>query len=302
MNFKATYINASHDYTPLYFRPFWLDIVAGENWEVWSPDQRCDNVFVYVANRNQVYMPALTQYLGPNFHSLSDKSSNVLSDIQKWTSDALDLLPPNVHLQVSTRVTDPLPFLRKGLVVSPRVTYMIPAEKSFENCVQDFRENIRREIRKAEKSLQVQYTQDPDFALAILEKCDLNSTLKNEAHIPILKKLVKESLTRGQAYFSYIDQQEGYAFLFLPFDHSTMYYISSYTSEGVRSLGAMSLLVSKAIEKSRERNLIFDFEGSMHEGIERFFRSFGAEQKLYFELRKFASPLRRFLFWWRVLK
>lgn len=302
MNFKAKYIQSNHENTALYFQPFWLDIVAGENWNVWSPDNRADNVFVYVTKQNQVYMPALTQYLGPNFNSTSDKSSNILSDIQKWTSEALEVLPSNIHLQVSPSITDPLPYLRKGMVVSPRVTYVIPADKSFESCIQEFRENIRREIRKAEKTLEVKWTQDYSVALKVLEACDLKSTLKNEDHIPIFKNLVKECLLRQQAQFSYIDQKEGTAFLFLPFDRTSMYYISSYTSDGVRSLGAMSLLVSKAIEKSREMNIMFDFEGSMHEGIERFFRSFGAEQKLYFEVRRFSSSIRRFIYWWRVLK
>lgn len=302
MNFKAKYRLANHEQTPLYFQPFWLDIVAGDDWNVWSPDESVERSFVYVQKGNQVFMPALTQFLGPNFRSVSDKYANAISDIQKWTSEALKLLPQNVHLQVSYEVADPLPFIRNKFAVSPRVTYIIPAEKSYEACVADYRENIRREIRKAEKSVEVKWCNNAEEALALLDRCDLVSTLKNEKHIPIFKQLVKACLTKGNAHFAYIDQAEGQAFLFLPFDHKSMYYISSYASKELKALGAMSLLVSKGIEKSRTQHLIFDFEGSMHEGIERFFRSFGAEQKLYFELRKFASPLRRFLFWWRVLK
>lgn len=302
MNFKAKYRLANHENTPLYFQPFWLDIVAGDDWNVWSPDESVERSFVFVQKGNQVVMPAFTQFLGPNFTSLSDKNSNAISDIQKWTSEALETLPGNVHLQVSTKVTDPLPYIRNKFAVSPRVTYIIPANKSIDLCVSEYRENIRREVRKAEKNVTFHWTQDSNKALEIIEKCDLLSTLKIAHHIPIFKKLVKACLENGKAHFAYIDQAEGQAFLFLPFDYSTMYYISSYAAKELKSLGAMSLLVSKAIERSRELGLIFDFEGSMHEGIERFFRSFGAEQKLYFELRRFKSPVRRFIYWWRVLR
>lgn len=302
MNFKAKYRLANHEQTPLYFQPFWLDIVAGDDWNVWSPDESVERSFVYVQKGNQVVMPALTQFLGPNFTSLSEKNSNAISDIQKWTSEAIKELPGNVHLQVSTKVTDPLPFIRNKFAVSPRVTYIIPSDKSLEACVSDYRENIRREIKKAEKSVTIHWTQDAEKALKIIENCELLSTLKIEQHIPIFKQLVKASLENRKAHFAYIDQAEGNAFLFVPFDKNTMYYISSYASKELKSLGAMSLLVSKAIEKSRELGLVFDFEGSMHEGIERFFRSFGAEQKIYYEIRKFSSPLKRFIFWWRTLK
>jgi len=58
----------------------------------------------------------------------------------------------------------------------------------------------------------------------------------------------------------------------------------------LRSSGAQSLLFWEAIKLASEKNLKFDFEGSMIEPIERVFRAFGATQVPYLQLYS-AAPL-----------
>lgn len=51
----------------------------------------------------------------------------------------------------------------------------------------------------------------------------------------------------------------------------------------------MSFLTWEAIKFSSGVTKTFDFEGSMIESVERFFRAFGAKQKPYFQVSKINS-------------
>ena len=59
----------------------------------------------------------------------------------------------------------------------------------------------------------------------------------------------------------------------------------------LRKSGATSLLLWEAINRQPLGVQVFDFEGSMIEPIERFFRAFGAVQTPYFEITHVKSKL-----------
>lgn len=59
----------------------------------------------------------------------------------------------------------------------------------------------------------------------------------------------------------------------------------------LRNSGATSLCMWHAMQFAATVTKRFDFEGSLIESIERFFRSFGAEQRPCFSITKSTSPL-----------
>ena len=61
-----------------------------------------------------------------------------------------------------------------------------------------------------------------------------------------------------------------------------------------RNSQAISLLMWDAIQFTHKEKKSFDFEGSMIEPIERFFRSFGSSPKNYFQIKKSNSLLFKF--------
>ena len=66
-------------------------------------------------------------------------------------------------------------------------------------------------------------------------------------------------------------------------DSTVCYYLLGGTDPDLRNSGAMNLLIFEAFGRAADRGLTtFDFEGSMIEPIEFFFRSFGAAQVPYF--------------------
>ena len=62
-------------------------------------------------------------------------------------------------------------------------------------------------------------------------------------------------------------------------------------NESAQRYGSQSYLLWEAIKFSSSKVERFDFEGSMNEQIERFFRAFGAKQQQYFNLSKVESKL-----------
>lgn len=69
----------------------------------------------------------------------------------------------------------------------------------------------------------------------------------------------------------------------------------------LRNSGATSLCIWEAILFASTIVKKFDFEGSMIESIEKFFRAFGASQTPYFEIYKTPSKLIRTAFFLRDL-
>jgi len=59
----------------------------------------------------------------------------------------------------------------------------------------------------------------------------------------------------------------------------------------LRNSGATSLCMWEAIQFAATVTKSFDFEGSMLETVERFFRAFGAKQTPYFAISKINSKL-----------
>jgi hypothetical protein len=53
----------------------------------------------------------------------------------------------------------------------------------------------------------------------------------------------------------------------------------------------MDVIQYESIKFALEHNKAFDFEGSMIESIEKYFRSFGSFQKPYFNISKVNSKL-----------
>jgi hypothetical protein len=86
-----------------------------------------------------------------------------------------------------------------------------------------------------------------------------------------------------------------HAAAYIVWDEQAAYYLMGGADPELRTSGATSLLMWEAIKFASTVTQTFDFEGSMIESIERFFRAFGAKQKRYFRVSKTNSlPLKMY--------
>ena len=74
--------------------------------------------------------------------------------------------------------------------------------------------------------------------------------------------------------------------IYIVWDANSAYYLLGGSDPNFRSSGANSLLLWEAIKFASGVTKRFDFEGSMIEPIERYFRGFGATQKPYLSISK----------------
>ena len=65
-------------------------------------------------------------------------------------------------------------------------------------------------------------------------------------------------------------------------DAKRITYLVSVVNEKGKKNQAISFLIDAEIKNNANRNIVFDFEGSMLEGIAKFFKTFGAKKEVYF--------------------
>jgi hypothetical protein len=80
-----------------------------------------------------------------------------------------------------------------------------------------------------------------------------------------------------------------HAGIYVVWDEQSAYYLMGGGDPELRSSGATSLCMWEAIKFVSTKTKSFDFEGSMIERVERFFRAFGAIQTPYFSITKTDS-------------
>jgi hypothetical protein len=87
-----------------------------------------------------------------------------------------------------------------------------------------------------------------------------------------------------------INNQLAAGVLFLHSNHEYIL-IFSAVNEEARQTGAMSLLIDTFIRSHANEKMNLDFEGSMDANLARFYKSFGAEEVVYLQIKKNNLPI-----------
>jgi hypothetical protein len=107
-------------------------------------------------------------------------------------------------------------------------------------------------------------------------------------HPEMLQKVIETTRSRNQGDIWGAFDEEGrlHAAVFIAWQDSCAYYIGGGGDTELRSSGAHAYVLWQAICDVAIHSSSFDFEGSMIQGVEHFFREFGAIQKPFFVLSK----------------
>lgn len=240
-----------------------------------------------------IEMPPLTPYLGPWLRNSEAKYANRLSEEKDLMTELIEALPPFASFDqgLHPSVTNWLPFYWKGYNQTTRYTYIIDRSNKPERWWSETLENVRTDIRKAQK--QVEVIESTDVAKFIeLAKSTFKRQNKslpyNEEVVYRLDNACQQQGTR-KILLAVDVQGRAHAGVYLVWDGNTVYNLISGGDPELRNSGATSLLMWNAIEFALSQGKNFDFEGSVVEPIERFFRAFGARQAPCFEISKTDS-------------
>ena len=285
----------------LFEEDWWLDAVAPGAWhsvEVHVGGQLHARMPIAMSKTfglTSIRQPPLTQTLGPWYRPGTGKYCVRLAREKDLAVELISKLPAHRFFSVNFHhsITNWLPFFWNGFNAVPKMTYLIPNlddETALWNEIQD---KTRSEIRKAQKTLEVVVLDDVERFIDINSKTFARQGLR-PPHSPDVVKRLDEACATHQArrmFFAMDESRRVHSAVYIVWDDRCAYYLMGGGDPELRNSGASSLLVWEAMRHASKVSRSFDFEGSMGESIERFFRAFGPQQKPYLNVRRAGRTL-----------
>jgi len=291
---------------PLFSQAWWLDAVCGaDKWDVILVEKGGTIIGampIYQTTRYSISVishPPLTQTLGPWIRPSTAKYAKALGYQKDVMEEMISKLPVfgNFTQNWHYHNTNWLPFYWHGFKQTTRYTYILHELSDEKKLWAGLEEKIRSEIRKATDRFQLVVRDD----LSIEDFLKLNRMTfdRQGMALPYSESFVRNldgaCASRGQCKILIAVDPQGqhHAGVYIVWDNNTAYYLMGGGHPELRSSGATSLCMWKAIQHSATVTKEFNFEGSMIENVERFFRGFGAIQTPYFSISKTPSRLLR---------
>lgn len=294
------------DSIPLFSQAWWLDTVCGrDEWDVVlveKDNQIVGSMPIYQTTKfglKVIAHPPLTQTLGPWMRPSIAKYAKALG-YQKHVLDALiNQLPTYGYFSQNWHYhnTNWLPFHWRSFKQTTRYTYIIYDLTDMTKLWKNLEEKVKTEIRKATSRFGLEVRDDltiEDFFKLYRMTFDRQG-MSLPCSESFVKRVDKSCVERGQRKIFIAEDKQGkhHAGVYIVWDSNTAYYLMGGGHPELRSSGATSLCIWKAIQHSATVTKEFNFEGSMIENVERFFRGFGAIQTPYFSISKTASRILR---------
>ena len=283
---------------PVFSRDWWLDVVCGkDNWEVIliKENNQIQAAFPYYLLRPHIIsMPFYTQTMGIWFapHSDDTKQISVQEHRQSICKQIIEQIKPyksfwqNFHYDF----TDWLPFYWSGYLQTTRYTYLLKDLKNSDRLWENMSQHTRRNIKKAKERFQITVKQGipiDDFMQVYTQTFERQGK-KNTQDTKVLQRLTEVCRQRNQGdlWGGYDPQGRIHAAVFVVWQKQSAWYIAGGGDTELRQSGAHSLVLWDAIQHTTGYSEVFDLEGSMLSGVERFFREFGGIQTPYFSIQK----------------
>lgn len=287
---------------PLFLKSWWLDALC-DDWDVaivkngdkisgvWP--YRLENKLGVTLLRNQ----PLTPYLGPYVIYPPDLKESKRDNFQHETISALlDQLPDAKYMHISAfpGMKQLGLFNKAGIDVNVRQTFLMSLHERIDTLFDKLNENYRRNIRKTEIEIDIEDEPEQikklwEFQKATLDRKDVSMHFSEELLIRLFEACVIEHCAA-----LWVARKDGEikAILWHVWDDQCAYYLVGGKNPTTKDNRSMTALIWHAITESKVMDKkVFDFEGSMDPGVEKFFRNFGAERELYMVLQKNTSLL-----------
>ena len=273
-------------------KPWWLDVVAPDSWHDLTvmEDNKIIARWPIVTNGNRIAMPPLTQTLGFWISDDVIKSDPFYNKRKKIINCLLDQIPADKSIKISLDHNADyfLPFYWKNFIIKPRISYRFSNLSNIDNIYNGFNNNVKRNIKSAAKKVIVENSEDIEHLQILLEKTFLLQKRKYPFSKELVRKIFRASQVHKSSSLLYAKDNEGniHSGTLLLYDNKVCYYLLVGTDPKYRSSGANTLLIWEGIKFASQVSKSFDFEGSMIEGIENFYRQFGGKPVVYYEIRK----------------
>lgn len=280
----------------IFEQPWWLDAVAPGRWGAVEV-RRGDKVVARLpyAHRRRfglttIGQPPFTQTLGPWLAPRVGKYARQLETEKKLLGELIEMLPPFDFFRqsFSPMLTNWLPFYWAGFEATVRYTYRIEDLSDLDRVRSEFQEHVRRGIRKAEGAVEVDHDYPLEDLLRLNEQTYARQGVRSPDSPELVRRLDAACAERGARRILGAVDSRGrvHAALYVVWDERTLYALINARDPELQTVGSNTLLYWEAIRLASEVSRVFDFEGSMLEPIEHYFRGFGGRQTPYFSISR----------------
>ncbi|MDR1659961.1 MAG: GNAT family N-acetyltransferase [Desulfovibrio sp.] len=277
----------------LFEEPWWLDAVAPGAWD--AVEVRVNGEvrarLPFILGRRyffrSILQPPLTQTLGPWLKSGEGKNATRLAREKDLMFALIESLPEYDRFSQSFHyaITNWLPFSWKGFSQTTRYTYVLDDLSDLDAVWDGFQVNIRTDVRKAQRRLEVERGRPAANIMDTLAMTFTRQGMRTPYAPDLVERIEAACGPERCATFAAVDATRRiHACAFIVWDKRSAYYLLSGGDPELRNSGAQSLVLWEAIKFAATVTRKFDFEGSMLEPVERFFRAFGARLRPYFHV------------------
>ncbi|WP_336490108.1 GNAT family N-acetyltransferase [Methylobacterium nigriterrae] len=269
----------------------WLDAVCPGSWDAVTIEERGHTLarLPYILKAwggfKVLSVPMLTPWLGPWIARGTGKYQTELAREHDLLGKLFDKLPAvdAATIPAAPEQMNLLPSYWRGYDLKLRYTYRLALDRPLDLIWREANQTTRVKVRKASERLSVASSEDIAQVDRLLAATYRRQGLPPPRLAAVIARILGCPWLEGHRELLIARDEQGlaHAFALLVWDARHSFYVIGGADPGLRSSGAQPLLLWRAIERSHSRSMVFDFEGSMKEGIERAFRDFGAVQTPY---------------------
>lgn len=307
INSKSDYTRLCRDYSlPLHFTPEWLDAVCVKGqWSyniVEDPNGNLEGIQVYHYRKYRgfrfILMPMMTSYSGIYLNYPEGiKEHSKISFQHRVTNALMSQLPAHdfYYQQFLPEFSNWMPLYWKGYKQTTRYTYRIDTSRSEDEIWRQLKSNVRTNIRKAQDLYAIDSVAIDAFWKA-LDRSYRGRNKHNPFRKEVLTNIYQALYTEGRCQLTVARDNKGqiHAGIMTVNDENVQFYICGFFEEDHKNKHPFSLLLWSAVRSCNQG--VFDFEGSMIEDIENFFRTFGGTLIPHFKVWKTKNILLKILF------
>ena len=314
MTNKERYIRwvEEQEYVPIFMMPWWLDAVcAGKEWDVLlAEDEQGDilGAMPYLLRKRAwmryIIMPQQTQIGGIWVTASITADKWKTAEVCRQIKEQMDAMKLSYYYQQylpGSLCVDAMRGL--GFKTRERVTYRVEDLSDLDAVINSFSKNKKRQLQKA-LSLHAERTMEVEDFYRFHTQCLKQRKRKISYSREFLLVLERKARRLKQCQILSICNADGkpYAAAFLIWDKHYMYYLIPAYDPAFGDSGAGALLVLEAMKLAREKQVRFDFEGSVDKGIAKHYKQFGSTPFTYFSVEKYYKPLFRLAIWFQKMR
>lgn len=287
---------------PLFFQPWWLDVVAGgNNWDVLLVTDKSGEItaaWPFEVKRRKglrtLENPVLSPYLGIWLNYPPQITEVRKIDFEERTiAAAAALLPTHTYLQCSFApdFTNWQPFYWMGFEQTTHYTYVLDAQLSKTTIWNNFKSSLRNHIKKGTEELTVATSEAVAQLYQLVQSTFRQQNMSPPYTLAMLQELYDAAAARNQCRLWLATNEHGVAVggAFVVFDDKTVYNLITATDKHQVHSSATPLLLWEGIQFALDMGLDYNFEGSMLQKVNELYSSFGGKQVPYFVIHRSSN-------------